>query len=91
MTAQTPEILPPEDSPASQPQQEAATATDAQPLAAHADAPALDDAAPSAAADRLIDAHAPGLPVRTLAHRREGNHCIRRLQPAEVQYATELV
>jgi hypothetical protein len=61
------------------------------PTIDHATTAALDDAAPSAAADRLIDAHAPGLPVRTLAHRREGNHCIRRLQPAEVQYATEHV
>lgn len=44
-TTQAPEILPPEDTPASPPKQEATTATDAQTLDAPTDAPILEEAA----------------------------------------------
>ncbi len=84
MTAQDPEILPPEDSPASQPQQEAATATDAQPLAAHADAPALEEAASSD-----VEAVTQGALVTSLSQARAEQ--ARRMEEHRVLLGQELL
>ena len=42
-----------------------------------------------AAADQLIDAVAPSIPVGAFSHGRARNHCVRHFQFAEIQYATK--